>query len=47
MIKGHKIKSIIIIGYFLDMIKQFNENDIHTTKHTFFRLKEGQRKIFI
>jgi hypothetical protein len=46
MIKGHKIERKIEINDFLDMTKSFNEQNIITTDHTFFRLNEKQRKIF-
>ena len=46
MIKGHKIELEIEIKEFLDWIRNIKEADIITTKHTFFRLKEGERKVF-
>lgn len=46
MIKGHKIENKISIGKFLDIVKNYTEEQIITTDHTFFRLAEKQRKIF-
>ena len=31
---------------FLDLIQDFSESDIQITKHTFFRLAQGQRNIY-
>lgn len=46
MIKGHKIERKIEIKEFIDIVKNFKENDINATNHTFFRLNEQQRKVF-
>ncbi len=46
MIKGHKIKKEISIIDFLEIIKHLDEENINTTRHTFFRLNEKQRKVF-
>ncbi len=46
MIKGHRIERKISIDKFLDIIKNYKEEQITTTEHTFFRLNEEERKIF-
>ncbi len=46
MITGHKIGKSVDIKIFLETIKNYTEEQIVTTKHTFFRLAEKQRKIF-
>jgi len=46
MIKGHQIQKKVKIGTFSDIINQYKEEDIRTTKHTFFRLREKERKVF-
>ncbi len=46
MIKGHKIQRKIEIKDFLDIIDKYNENQIITTGHTFFRLAQKDRNIF-
>ena len=46
MIKGHKIENKIDIEKFLDIVKNYTEEQIITTQHTFFRLAEKQRKVF-
>jgi len=46
MIKGHKIEKKIDLDYFLELINNIKEENIITTKHSFFRLKESQRKIY-
>lgn len=46
MISGHKIEKIIKIEDYLDIVNSIKEKDINVTKHTFFRLKEKDRKIF-
>ncbi|MEA3514387.1 MAG: hypothetical protein U9R34_02845 [Nanoarchaeota archaeon] len=46
MIKGHRIERKIEIEDYLAIINNLNEEKIKTTKHTFFRLKEKERKIF-
>lgn len=46
MIKGHKIELKIDINEFLDKIKDIKEEEIITTEHTFFRLREKERKVF-
>jgi hypothetical protein len=46
MIKGHKIEKKVNTESFLDNIKQHDEKDVVATNHTFFRLKEKERKVF-
>lgn len=46
MVKGHRIERKIDVGEFLDIIKNYSQESIICTKHTFFRLSEKQRKIF-
>ena len=46
MAKGHKIEKRIDIKTFLETIKNYTEEQIITTQHTFFRLDEEERKIF-
>lgn len=46
MVKGHKIEEKIGIDKFLDIIKNYTNEQITTTEHTFFRLDEEERKIF-
>ena len=46
MIKGHRIERKISIDKFLDIIKNYKEEQVITTQHTFFRLAEKQRKVF-
>ena len=46
MTKGHRIDKKIDIKTFLEIIKHYNENQIITTEHTYFRLDEEERKIF-
>lgn len=46
MIRGHLIKQKINVEDYLAIIKNFKEDNIKTTDHTFFRLKEGERKVF-
>lgn len=46
MIKGHKIERKIKIKDYLAIISNFTEEQIYTTDHTFFRLKEKERKVF-
>jgi len=46
MIKGHQIEKKLEIEKFEKIVANYSEDDIHTTKHTFFRLKEKDRKIF-
>ena len=46
MIKGHRIEKIIEVKTFLEIIKNYKEEQIVATQHTFFRLSEEERKIF-
>lgn len=46
MIKGHKIEKRVEVQNFISIIEEFSGKDVSTTKHTFFRLKEADRKIF-
>ena len=46
MTKGHRIEKKIEVKTFLETIKNYNEEQIVTTQHTFFRLNEEERKIF-
>ena len=46
MAKGHKIEKKIEVKTFLETIKNYTEEQIVTTQHTFFRLDEEERKIF-
>lgn len=46
MAKGHGIEKEVKIESFLDLIKDYNKNDIDISDHTLFRLKESQRKVF-
>ncbi len=46
MIRGHRIEKKVETSTFLDSIKEFTEEQICTTKHTFFRLNEEERKVF-
>ena len=46
MVKGHRIEKRVQIEDFRNMIDRFTESDIITTEHTFFRLKQGDRKVF-
>ena len=46
MVKGHKIEKRVKIGDFLDIIRNYTNEQIITTEHTFFRLNEEERKIF-
>ena len=46
MTKGHRIEKRIEVKTFLETIKNYNEEQIETTQHTFFRLNEEERKIF-
>ena len=47
MVKGHRIERKIKVNDFLDMIKNYSRENINCTDHTFFRISEKQRKIFI
>ena len=47
MFNETKIEKRIDIEIFLDFIKDYRGEDIECTEHTFFRLSEKQRKIFI
>jgi hypothetical protein len=46
MVKGHKIEKRVKIEDFRDMMDRFTEYDLITTEHTFFRLRQGDRKVF-
>ena len=46
MAKGHKIEKRIDVKTFIETIKNYTEEQIITTQHTFFRLDEEERKIF-
>lgn len=46
MVKGHRIERTVKIDDFLDMLKNYSEENINCTNHTFFRLSDKQRKIF-
>ena len=46
MAKGRKIEKKIEVKTFLETIKNYTEEQIVTTQHTFFRLDEEERKIF-
>ena len=46
MTKGHRIEKGIEVRTFLEIIKNYSEEQIVTTQHTFFRLNEEERKIF-
>ena len=46
MVKGHRIEKKIEVKTFLETIKNYTEEQIVTTQHTFFRLNEEERKIF-
>ena len=43
---GHKIKKKIEINKFLEQIQEFEEKDIETSHHSFFRFSEKQREIY-
>lgn len=46
MVKGHRIQKKVEVRTFIDLIESYTKDQINTTKHTFFRLSENQRKIF-
>ena len=46
MTKGHRIEKRIEVKTFLETIKNYTEEQIITSEHTFFRLNEEERKIF-
>jgi len=46
MIFGHRIKKRIEINKFLEQIQGFEEKDIDTSHHSFFRFSEKQREIY-
>ena len=46
MTKGHRIEKRIEVKTFLETIKNYAEEQIVTTQHTFFRLNDEERKIF-
>lgn len=42
----HSTKEKIGIKKFQEIIKKYSIKDIETTAHTFFRINEGQRKVY-
>ena len=46
MAYGHKIEKKVKIETFLDIIKNYTNEQIITTEHSFFRFDEEERKIF-
>lgn len=46
MAKGHRVEKKVEVKIFLETIKNYTEEQIITTQHTFFRLNEEERKIF-
>ena len=46
MIDGHRISKKLKNSDFIELLSNFSENNFHTTKHTFFRLKEREREVF-
>mgnify|MGYP001560881550 CR=1 FL=1 len=46
MFNETKIEKRVDVDTFLDLIKNYKEEDIECTIHTFFRLSEKQRKIY-
>ncbi len=46
MAKGHRIEKKVEVKTFLEIIKNYTEEQIITTQHTFFRLNKEERKIF-
>ena len=47
MFEEHKIKEKIKISSFINRIKKYGYDNIEATAHTFFRLSEKQRKIYV
>lgn len=43
MAKGHRIEKKVEVKTFLEIIKNYTEEQIITTQHTFFRLNEEER----
>ena len=46
MVEGHKIKKKVEIEVFLEYLDEYNEENLESTAHTFFRFSEKQRKIY-
>ncbi|MEK6827437.1 MAG: hypothetical protein AABX99_03065 [Nanoarchaeota archaeon] len=46
MIDEHKIKEKIKVSEFIKELRDYGYNYIESTKHTFLRLSEKQRKIY-
>ena len=46
MVDGNKIIEKVEIDNILELIKEYSEEQIECTNHTFFRLSEEQRKVF-
>ena len=46
MLDDHKTKEKIKVSEFIKKVKDYGENCIESTKHTFFRLNQKQRKIY-
>lgn len=46
MVKGYRIERFEDVSIFAEKMKNFDENTIECTEHTFFRLSEKQRKVF-
>ena len=46
MAEAHKIKRKIEIDKFLEQLQEYEEKDIGTSYHTFFRFSKKQREIY-
>jgi len=46
MKRSYRIEKFEDVAVFRERMKNFDPNTIECTEHTFFRLSEGQRKIF-
>lgn len=46
MVNGHRIERRIEVNEFIDLMKNYSEDKVNCTHHTFFRLSQKQRKIF-
>jgi len=46
MLDEHNLKEKIKVSEFIKKIKDYGENNIESTNHTFFRLNQKQRKIY-
>ncbi len=46
MVHGNKIIERVDIEYFLEIIKNYDPEQVECTNHTFFRLNDEQRKVF-